>query len=145
MKLVGTFRAVVTHAEVGVTPKGKDVLKVTFDVKDELINDNWMPLPVSQVVTHHYSLGSGVNERTGKTYAQLSAEAVKESYDFSGPLSKIGDIVLTPVELVCKDHNDGNFTRIAYVNNPNRKRTTDLTPFASDRLAELDRIFSAIA
>lgn len=145
MKLVGNFRGVVTHAEVGVSFKNKDVLKVTFDVTDELINGNWVPLPVAQSVSTHDSLGSGVNARTGKTYAQLTAEKVKEIYGYSGPLSGIGSIVLTPVELVCEDHNDGNFTRVKYVNNPEKKKTAELTPFASDRLAELDRIFSAIA
>lgn len=145
MKLVGNFRAVVTHAEVGVSKNDKDVLKVTFDVKDEWINDNWMELPVSQSVTTHYSLGASVSERTGKTQAQQTAEKVKESYGYSGPLSAIGKIVLTPVELVCEDHNDGNFTRVKYVNNPDKKRATELKPFASDRLAELDRIFASVA
>lgn len=145
MKLVGNFRGVVTHAEVGVSPKGKDVLKVTFDVKDELINGNWVPLPVSQSVSHHYSLGTGINERTGKSYAQISAEKIKESYGYAGPLSKIGDIILSPVELVCKDHDEGTFTKVEYVNNPDRKKVTELKPFASDRLAELDRLFEAVA
>jgi hypothetical protein len=144
MKLVGNFRAVVTHAEVGVSPKGKDVLKVTFDVKDEWINGQWMELPASRSVAHHYSLGSSVSERTGKTQAQQTAERVKESYGYAGPLSGIGSIVLTPVELVCEDHNDGNFTRIQYVNNPDKKRA-ELKPFDSAKIAELDRIFAAVA
>lgn len=144
MKLVGNFRAITTHADIGVSPKGKDVLKVTFDVKDEWINGQWVPLPVSQTVVMHYSLGSTVG-RSGKTSAQISAEQIKDSYGYSGPLSGISAIILSTVELVCEDHNDGNFTRVKYVNNPDKKKATELTPFASDRLAELDRIFASIA
>lgn len=144
MKLVGNYRAIVTHADVGVSKKGKDVLKVTFDVTDEYVNGQWMPLNVTQQIPMHYSLGLDIQVKSGKTNAQRTAEQIKETYGYTGPLSDIGKIVLSEVELVCEDHNEGNFTKIKYINNP-KNRKVDLTPFASDRLAELDRIFASIA
>lgn len=145
MKLVGNYRAIVTHADVGMSKNDKPVLKVTFDVTDEYVNGQWMPLSIVQQAVMHYSLGLDIQVKSGKTSAQRTAEQIKDSYGYTGPLSDIGKIVLSEVELVCEDHNRGNFTSIKYVNNPNKKKSTELAPFASDRLAELDRIFASIA
>lgn len=145
MKLVGNFRATVVEASIGLSKKNKPIAKVVFDVTDELINDQWMSLPVSQKIPFFYSLDKDFFiPKINKSSAQLSAEMIKESYDYSGPVSEISKIVFTPVELVCEDHNDGAFTRIKYVNNPNRVKA-ELKAFKDDYLSELDKIFKAVA
>lgn len=142
MKLVGTYRAVVTDVSMGNSAKGKPGLKVHFDVTDELINGDWVPMETPRKESKFYTLSTERKPGSKKSGAEVTAEMIKETYDHVGGISKIGDIVFKVVHLVCGAH-DGKWTQIDWVNNPNKAVKGNYTEFSDTTIEELDRIFLA--
>lgn len=144
MKLVGTFRAVVTDVDKGKSAKGKDVLKVSFDVTDEWINSEWMPMQHPVKVVKHYSLSTERKPGSQKCGAEVTAEQIKASFDHIGGFSKLGDLVFKVAHLICEEH-EGRFTQIQYVNHPDKKGAVKLEEFSDSIQSELERIFASVA
>lgn len=141
MKLVGTFRGVVVDVEKGRNHNKKDILKVTFDVTDEKVNGEWLPMEKPVRVMKHYSLSLEKN-KSGKCPAEYTVSQLKESFDYTGGFSKLTDLVFKVAELICEEH-DGKFTQIQYVNNPNRQ-AAKFEEFPDSVTSELERIFGSV-
>ncbi len=145
MKLVGTFRAVVSDVNKGKNKNKKDVLKVIFDVTDEMINGEWLPMEHQVKVPKWYGLGLVKNDK-GKCPAEYTAEQLKDSFDYTGGFSNLGDLIFKVAHLVCSDDGpEQKYTNIQYVNNPNKPVGDQFTEFSDSVTAELERIFKSIA
>jgi hypothetical protein len=146
MKLVGTFMGVVTDAEVGENHNGKKILKITWDVQDELINGEFRPLDPPQKVVQQMSLDPvvKVGGKSDKSPAQWTSEKLKKSFGFTKKLDQIGDLIFMRRELVCVD-NGTKFTNIEYVNDPATKsvlsQSAKLKEFDPDVMDDINRFF----
>jgi hypothetical protein len=145
MKLVGTFRGVVCDVSKGKNQNKKDVIKVVFDVTDEKINGEWVPMERPTKVTKWWSLGLAKN-KSGKAPAEFTAEQLKDAFNYTGGLSNLGDLIFKVAHLVCEDTGpDQKFTQIQYVNNPDKPLGDQFEEFSDSVTAELERIFKSIA
>lgn len=145
MKLVGTFRGVVCDVDKGKNHNGKDILKVVFDVTDEMINGEWKPMEKQVKVTKNYTLNL-TKGKSGKSGAEITASQLKESFDYTGGFSNLGDLIFKVATLVCEDTgSDQKYTQIQYVNNPNRPAQGKFEEFKDSTVAELERIFASVA
>ncbi len=144
MKLVGRYRFVVTGVDSGVNGKGNNMLKLTLDLTEEFVNDQWRMLPAAISKPYHMSLKTAPG-KGGKSAAIVTAQKLKGAFNYTGGLTRLGDLVLAQGECVCEDHNDGNFTRIADIFAPGGggQANTQLKEFSSDVLDEINKAFGS--
>lgn len=144
-KLVGSYKFVVATVDVGKNKNKKDMLKLGLTFTDEYVNGQFVEMNPQPTVPFYSSLGTVVS-KNGKSPAQMTVEILRNALDFTGGFNELHTLMFAQGIAVCEDHDDGNFTRIKYLNNVNDKKNTAgvMTEFSSDVVAELEKIFNAI-
>jgi hypothetical protein len=152
--LEGRYKATVSDVDLGVVgEKGTVLLSVWFKPHAELVGADFV-IGEFQRVKKPYFLSDKVisqGKSAGKTSIEVTANQIKESFGYTGPLElealRVG-LMNKEVELSCRiDPQTPEYTEVQYVNAPGSapKGLKRLAPVPEDKLAKLAALWSGNA